>query len=76
MVHAIVLVDTAVGVAEELLPMVREAEGVSEAHVVAGDFDMVVEVDGPEVYDVLSTVTRKIRPLDGVGTTRTYVCIE
>lgn len=76
MVRAFVFVDCAAGTDRPVVSTVREAEGVEDAHVVAGDFDVVAEVTAPEVHDVLSLVTGEIRPLEGVGTTRTYVVLE
>ncbi len=76
MVRAILMIDTAAGQSEAVASAVREVEGVTEAHVVAGDFDVAVELDADEVYDALHTVTADIRSIDGVGTTRTYICLE
>lgn len=76
MVHAFVFVDCAAGTDRPVVSTIRGVEGVDEAHVVAGDFDVVAEVTAAEVHDVLGLVTREIRPLDGVGTTRTYVALE
>ncbi|WP_435062577.1 Lrp/AsnC family transcriptional regulator [Halobaculum sp. EA56] len=74
MVHAFVMVkvsgdaDTS-GVADA----VAGIEAVQEAHVVAGDFDVVAEVDAPDMYTVLDTVADAVRGVDGVVDTRTYV---
>ncbi|GAA0207945.1 MULTISPECIES: Lrp/AsnC family transcriptional regulator [Halobaculum] len=74
MVHAFVMVkvsgdaDTG-GVADT----VSGIETVTEAHVVAGDFDVVAEVDAPDMYTVLDTVADAVRGVDGVTDTRTYV---
>lgn len=76
MVHAFVFVDCAAGTDRPVVSAIREVDGVDDAHVVAGDFDVVAEVTAPEVHDVLSLVTREIRTLEGVGTTRTYVVLE
>jgi DNA-binding Lrp family transcriptional regulator len=76
MVHAFVFVDVAPGTAEKLPPMLSEVEDVGDAHVVAGDHDVVLEVEADAVYDVLSTVTEEVRPLAGVEGTRTYVALE
>lgn len=76
MVKAFVFVDAAAGTAGDVVESVRAADGISEAHVVAGTYDVVVEVDAPAVRDLLSVVTREIRTVDGVGTTRTYVALE
>lgn len=76
MVKAILMIDTAAGQSDSVASAVREVPGVTEAHVVAGDFDVAVEIDAEEVRDLLSTVTSSIRSIEGVGTTRTYVCLE
>lgn len=76
MVHAFVLLDCAAGTAQSVCAEVKEVSAVEEAHVIAGDFDVVVELTAEEVHDLLSVVTREIRSLDGVGTTRTYISLE
>lgn len=76
MVHAFVFVDVAPGAAEKLPALLTEIDAVTEAHVVAGDHDVVIEVEADAVYDVLSTVTEAVRPLEGVEETRTYVSLE
>lgn len=76
MAHAFAFVDVSAGDAGKLPAMLSQVESVTEAHVVAGDYDVVVELKDEEVYDLLSTVTEAIRPLDGVERTRTYVALE
>ncbi|QLG49594.1 Lrp/AsnC ligand binding domain-containing protein [Natrinema halophilum] len=76
MVYAYVLIDTAAGTSGEVCQTLRDTANVVEAHVIAGDFDVIVELTGDEPHDVLGTVTTTIRSLEGVGTTRTYVCID
>jgi len=76
MVRAYIMVKTAAGKSEELLAEIRGLGGVDEAHIVAGEYDVIVEVSADEVYDVLHTVTTNVRNLDGVADTRTYVCLE
>lgn len=76
MVHAYVLVKADVGAAADLVETVRGIDAVAEAHVVAGDWDLIAEVDAPEVYDVLSTVSEQIGRIDGVTDTKTYVSME
>lgn len=76
MVHAFVFVDAGLGDAGELPAALEAIDGVTEAHVVAGDHDVVVEMDAEGVYEVLSTVTNAIRPLEGIEKTRTYVVLE
>ncbi len=76
MVHAFIMVNTAAGKSQGLLDSVRELENVEEAHIVAGDYDIVVEVDADEVYEVLQTSSSSIQALDGVVETKTYISID
>ena len=76
MVHAFIMVKTAAGKSEGLLDDVRELESVSEAHIVAGDYDVIAEVDAAEVYNVLEVVSSGIQGLEGVIDTRTYIAMD
>ena len=76
MVHAFIMVKTGTGESEQLLAPIREIPEVTEAHIVAGVYDIVAEVDTEEVYDVLQTATGSIQGLQGVGETRTYISLD
>lgn len=75
MVHAYIMVKTSAGKSERLLEGITDLESVTRAHVVAGNFDIIAEVDAPEVYDVLEAVSAGIQSLDGVTDTKTYVAM-
>lgn len=76
MVHAFIMVKTAAGKSEGLLESIRDLEAVAEAHIVAGNYDIIVEVDAEEVYDVLKTSSSDIQGFDGVTDTKTYVAMD
>ncbi|WP_226483076.1 Lrp/AsnC ligand binding domain-containing protein [Natrinema amylolyticum] len=76
MVDAYAMIDTATGTSDEVCETLRDAEGIAAAYVITGDFDVMVELTGDEPRDLLETVTTTIRPLKGVGATRTYVCVD
>lgn len=76
MVHAYVMTRTAAGASPETLGAIREFEDVIEAHVVAGDYDIVVEIDAEDVYTILHVATAEIQSLDGIIDTRTYVSLS
>lgn len=76
MVHAFVMVKTAAGKAEEMVDAAREVASISEAHIVAGDYDIVVEVDTEEVYEVLHTASSELQSFDGVADTKTYISLD
>jgi DNA-binding Lrp family transcriptional regulator len=76
MVRAYIMVKSTSEETDPLLEAVRSREFVTEAHVVAGDFDIITETEAPEVSDILRSAANGIRALDGVEDTRTYVRLE
>lgn len=76
MVDAFVMVKTGAGRSEAVVEEVRGFESITEAHVVAGEFDIMAEVSAEEVYDVLRTASSAIQDLDGVTETRTYIALD
>jgi len=76
MVEAFVMVKTGAGRSEAVREDLVAIEGVEEAHVVAGNFDIIVEVAGGEVYDILHAVVSEVQALDGVTDTKTYISLS
>ncbi|KTG09142.1 ArsR family transcriptional regulator [Haloprofundus marisrubri] len=76
MVHAFIMVKTGAGESEQLVAPIRDLERVGEAHIVAGAYDLIVEVDAEEVYDVLKTASSGIQGLQGVTDTKTYISLD
>jgi DNA-binding Lrp family transcriptional regulator len=76
MVHAFIMVKTGAGESERLLAPIRELETVTEAHIVAGAYDVIAEVDTDEVYEVLQTASSKVQGLQGVTDTKTYIAMD
>jgi len=76
MVHAFIMVKTAAGRSEDVLGAVQGLDRISEAHVVAGDFDVIAEADAEEVYDVLHAASSDVSGIDGVADTKTYMAID
>lgn len=76
MVHAFIMVKTAAGVSEGVVETIRELEAVAEAHIVAGDYDVIAEVTAPEVYDVLHTASSSFQGIEGVQDTKTYIALD
>lgn len=75
MVHAFIMVKTAAGKSEGLLAAIRDLESVSDAHIVAGTYDIIAEIDAPEVYNVLEAVSSGVQALEGVTDTKTYIAM-
>ncbi|WP_232686400.1 Lrp/AsnC family transcriptional regulator [Halobacterium zhouii] len=76
MVHAFIMVKAGAGEAQTVRDQMAGFDGVEAAHVVAGQFDIIAEVDGPEVNNVLDTVSNRIGTVDGVTNTKTYISLS
>jgi len=76
MVHAFVMVRIGPTAADEVRRAIEGLDGVLDAHVVAGEFDVIAEVRGEAVYDVLQVASTGIGGLDGVEKTKTYLSLN
>jgi DNA-binding Lrp family transcriptional regulator len=76
MVHAFIMVKTGAGESEQLLGPIGDLAAVTEAHIIAGEYDIIAEVDAEEVYDALKTATSDIQGLQGISETRTYISLD
>lgn len=76
MVHAFVMVKTGAGQSEEMVEATRELEAITEAHIVAGNYDIIAEVETDEVYEVLQAASSGIQGLDGIADTKTYISLD
>ena len=87
MTSAYIAVHTAAGTSSEVLAAVRDIEEVTAAHVVAGDYDLIVEIaaepigkldyaDSPVSDQLFSIVLDEIQNLAGVESTRTYIVLD
>lgn len=76
MVHAFIMIRTAAGVSQDVRDTIEDLGSVNEAHVVAGEYDIIAEADGEEVYDILSAAAADIQAVTGVEETKTYVSLS
>lgn len=76
MVRSFIMVKAATGDAAGLSERLAGFDHVSVASIVAGDFDVIVEAESTEVYDIINSVATRVRELDDVADTKTYVCLE
>lgn len=76
MVEAYVMVITSSGTARDLLPRIKDIEGVRRANIVAGEYDIIADVEAEDQRHLLRLVTDEIQTLEGVGRTRTCIILE
>jgi DNA-binding Lrp family transcriptional regulator len=60
----------------EIRAQVAALDCVTEAHVVAGDFDVIAELEGDTPRELMKAIATEIQALEGVGHTRTYVVLD
>lgn len=76
MVRAFVMIKTGPGKSEGLLEDIRTLANISEAHIVAGAYDIIAEVEAAEVYDVLQAASTEVQSFSGVTETKTYISLQ
>jgi len=76
MVVAYVMVKVYTGDADRLKNEIEAIDGVSDAHIVAGDVDFIakVEVDTPAAVKDIAAM--QIQSVEGVEDTQTYIAMD
>lgn len=72
-VLALFLISAELGRERRVLEEIERVEGVREAYVVYGMYDIIVEIEGENQESVRNIVFSKIRNLDNVKSTLTLV---
>ncbi|MBN2450079.1 MAG: Lrp/AsnC ligand binding domain-containing protein [Lentisphaeria bacterium] len=76
MVTAFVLIQVQDKKVRELAEQLLGFAGVTEVHVVAGEYDIVAVVRVADNHDLSDLITRRIVPAPGVGRTKTLFSLE
>jgi DNA-binding Lrp family transcriptional regulator len=76
MAEAFVLINTEVGGENEVLKALIGVEGVEEAYIVYGVYDVVAKVRAPDIESLKTIVTTNIRKLPKVKSTLTMIVVE
>ena len=76
MVRAFIMLKATTGETETLSETLSDIDYVTAVNVVAGDFDVIVESEAEEVYDIINSVSAQIRDLEEIVDTKTYICLE
>ena len=76
MVTAIVLINTEVGRADSVANALVETEGVAEAYLVAGEYDVVAIVKVREYEQMADLVPERLATIDGIARTRTLLAFR
>jgi DNA-binding Lrp family transcriptional regulator len=76
MAEAFVLINTEVGGENKVLKALIGVEGVEEAYIVYGIYDVVAKVRAPDIESLKTIVTTNIRKLPKVKSTLTMIVVE
>jgi len=76
MTMAFVLINAEIGAEEEVVKELMKVEGVEEAYIVYGVYDVIAKVKAENLEKLKETITWKIRRLDKVRSTLTMIVVE
>lgn len=76
MAEAFVLINTEVGGEGEVLKALLQIDGVEEAYVVYGVYDIVAKIKAPDIESLKKIVTTNIRKLSKVKSTLTMIVVD
>ena len=76
MVTAYVMVKAHTGDADRLKTEIGAIDGVTEAHIVAGDVDLIAKVDVDTPAEVKDVAATHIQDIEGVESTQTYIAMD
>ncbi len=76
MPEAIVLINTDIGAEEEVLKQLLSIEGVKEAYMVYGVYDIVAKINVDSTEKLKEIVSSKIRKIPKVRSTLTMLVVE
>jgi len=76
MVTAYVMVKANTGEADRLKREIGGVDGVVEAHIVAGDIDIIAKVGVDAPAAVKDVVASAIQEIEGVERTQTYISMD
>ena len=76
MPEAIVLVNTDIGTEEEVMGILSKTEGVVEAYIVYGVYDIVAKVRANSTEELKEIISSKIRRIPKVRSTLTMIIVE
>ncbi len=73
---AIILINAEIGSEEEVFNEISKIDGVTEAYVVYGVYDIIAKVESEDMEKLKEIVASKIRKLPKVRSTLTMIIVE
>lgn len=76
MPSAFVLINAEIGSEEEVLKELKKVEGVKEAYIVYGVYDVIAKITADTMDKLKDVVTWNVRRLNKVRSTLTMIVVE
>lgn len=76
MISAVVLLNTDLGVSDEVINNLRSIEGVEEAHALYGVYDLLVKVKADSIDDLKAVTKKRIKKVAGVTSSLTLMVTD
>ena len=76
MVRAYVLITATAGKALEVVDRLRVAEGVANVDAITGEYDVVAQVEAPDIAGIGRVVVERVQAASGVLKTITCLCVQ
>lgn len=73
---AYILIKTRAGEVQDVVKNLYKLEGVTEAHMTFGPFDVVAEVETPDIARLGAITASGIQPIPGVEQTLTCLAVD
>ncbi len=73
---AYVLIDVRPGEIKNVVSMLRRLEGVQEAYMTFGPYDIVVTLEARDINHLGSLLSNDIQPIPGIAETLTCLAVE
>ncbi len=73
---AYVLIKARTGEVQEVVKRLRDLEGVTEAHMTFGPYDVVAEVETTDVAKLGAITASGIQPIPGIEQTLTCLAVD
>jgi DNA-binding Lrp family transcriptional regulator len=76
MISAVVLVNTKVGEENKVLESIKNVDGVEEAHVLWGVYDLMVKIKANSIEGLKEIIKLGLRQLAGVSNVLTLMIVD
>jgi len=73
---AIVLINAEIGSEEEVFNEISKVEGIKEAYIVYGVYDIIAKIEAETMDKLKETIANRIRKLPKVRSTLTMIIVE